>query len=330
VLPREQIQEVFPLAACPRLAENSRLGFESVASTSRWASGFSISSSTLGFRGALYDVRIGSRTTGKERDTESGNDYFEARYYSSSMGRFMSPDSPKYAEKTNPQSWNLYAYVDNNPLSRTDPTGTNWFNVNGNWQWHDGNTYDGQTSNYNMLLKIQKTGEFTKDGAEKENLTLLGHGDKDVLATGTGYTGSTQFNMMTTPNGSYEMNLNLRGGPGSERATPTGGGNYQLAGFSGLQQMGDFTMKVGPGATATFNFNGDWGEYRANLNRLDGSATHFYLHGKDEFFTEGRTWTHGCTTEPAQTVLKTIFSLNPNGVGEGAKNGRLLVSVSGK
>jgi RHS repeat-associated protein len=33
-----------------------------------------------------------SRSTGKERDQESGNDYFEARYYSSSMGRFMSPD----------------------------------------------------------------------------------------------------------------------------------------------------------------------------------------------------------------------------------------------
>lgn len=33
-----------------------------------------------------------SRTTGKERDIESGNDYFEARYYSSAMGRFMSPD----------------------------------------------------------------------------------------------------------------------------------------------------------------------------------------------------------------------------------------------
>jgi RHS repeat-associated protein len=30
--------------------------------------------------------------TGKERDAESGNDYFGARYYSSSMGRFMSPD----------------------------------------------------------------------------------------------------------------------------------------------------------------------------------------------------------------------------------------------
>jgi RHS repeat-associated protein len=30
--------------------------------------------------------------TGKERDSESGNDYFLARYYSSAMGRFLSPD----------------------------------------------------------------------------------------------------------------------------------------------------------------------------------------------------------------------------------------------
>jgi RHS repeat-associated protein len=32
------------------------------------------------------------RSTGKERDSESGNDYFGARYYASTMGRFMSPD----------------------------------------------------------------------------------------------------------------------------------------------------------------------------------------------------------------------------------------------
>jgi len=67
--------------------------------------------------------------TGKERDTESGNDYFEARYYSSSMGRFMSADwSAKvepvpYAKLGNPQSLNLYAYVLNNPLSKVDKDG---------------------------------------------------------------------------------------------------------------------------------------------------------------------------------------------------------------
>lgn len=67
--------------------------------------------------------------TGKERDTKSGNDYFGARYYASSMGRFMSPDwSAKvepvpYSKLDNPQTLNLYAYVGNNPLSRVDLDG---------------------------------------------------------------------------------------------------------------------------------------------------------------------------------------------------------------
>ena len=69
------------------------------------------------------------RFTGKERDTESGNDYFDARYFASSMGRFMSPDwSAKvepvpYAKMDDPQSLNLYSYVRNNPLMRTDADG---------------------------------------------------------------------------------------------------------------------------------------------------------------------------------------------------------------
>jgi RHS repeat-associated protein len=48
--------------------------------------------------------------TGKERDTESGLDNFGARYNSSSMGRFMSPDAFTYALKSDPQTWNLYSY----------------------------------------------------------------------------------------------------------------------------------------------------------------------------------------------------------------------------
>jgi len=67
--------------------------------------------------------------TGKERDAESGNDYFGARYYASSMGRFMSPDwaakeePVPYATFDDPQSLNLYSYVRNNPLSRVDADG---------------------------------------------------------------------------------------------------------------------------------------------------------------------------------------------------------------
>jgi RHS repeat-associated protein len=62
--------------------------------------------------------------TGKERDSESGLDYFGARHYASTIGRFMVPDKPfDDHAPTDPQSWNLYSYVRNNPLSFTDPNG---------------------------------------------------------------------------------------------------------------------------------------------------------------------------------------------------------------
>jgi RHS repeat-associated protein len=72
---------------------------------------------------------------GKERDAESGNDYFGARYYASSMGRWMSPDPSQlvFTNLTNPQALNLYAYVMNNPLIHIDPNGWDcvYFNDSG-------------------------------------------------------------------------------------------------------------------------------------------------------------------------------------------------------
>ncbi len=69
-----------------------------------------------------YDA-LPDKFTGKERDSESGLDNFGARYDSSSMGRFMSPDSPSYSNSKNPQSWNLYAIALNNPASFRDADG---------------------------------------------------------------------------------------------------------------------------------------------------------------------------------------------------------------
>lgn len=62
--------------------------------------------------------------TGKERDSETGLDYFLARYMSPAQGRFTSPDEPLIDQSPgDPQSWNLYGYVRNNPLRLIDPTG---------------------------------------------------------------------------------------------------------------------------------------------------------------------------------------------------------------
>jgi RHS repeat-associated protein len=67
---------------------------------------------------------VTQKFTSKERDTESGLDYFGARYYGGVLGRFGSADEPLADQSPgDPQSWNLYGYVRNNPLSRVDPNG---------------------------------------------------------------------------------------------------------------------------------------------------------------------------------------------------------------
>src|SRR5687767_2962161 len=65
------------------------------------------------------------RFTGKERDAETGLDYFGARYYAPHTGRFaaIDPVLNQRAALSDPQRWNRYAYVSNNPLRYIDPDG---------------------------------------------------------------------------------------------------------------------------------------------------------------------------------------------------------------
>ncbi|HZU29009.1 MAG TPA: RHS repeat-associated core domain-containing protein [Bryobacteraceae bacterium] len=105
----------------------------------------------MGVRGADYDTPpvygatqevANSKFTGKVRDDETGWDYFGARYFSGQQGRFTGPDEFKggivdpftgqdietntalpYADITDPQTLNKYAYVANNPLRYVDPNG---------------------------------------------------------------------------------------------------------------------------------------------------------------------------------------------------------------
>jgi RHS repeat-associated protein len=67
---------------------------------------------------------IGQQFTGMMHDFDTGMDYFYARYYSSAQGRFTSSDIPFIDQYPgNPQSWNLYGYVRNNPLRYVDLDG---------------------------------------------------------------------------------------------------------------------------------------------------------------------------------------------------------------
>ena len=121
----------------------------------------------------VYDG-IRQQFTGKERDTETGLDYFGARYYSSAQGRFTSVDPENAgADLEDPQSWNGYAYARNNPLKYVDPDGLEYMVCDqaGNCQSH----WDPQ---WKPL--------FNPDNAKSVGITLKGNRDSGVILNADG------------------------------------------------------------------------------------------------------------------------------------------------
>lgn len=107
------------------VTETTRLGFGPKSTASFQNSSWPMSEALLGIEPPLRRAHSRPRTSGKERDSESGLDNFGARYMSSQYGRFMTPDPSgvAFSSLSAPQSWNLYSYVQNNPLSFVDPDG---------------------------------------------------------------------------------------------------------------------------------------------------------------------------------------------------------------
>ena len=91
----------------------------------------------------------------------TGCDYMHFRYYASTMGRFMKPDN-MITNAANPQGWNLYSYVNGNPVNFNDPGGhaasksmsqaklappggCAWEISAGYWQWNPGQSEGGSS-----------------------------------------------------------------------------------------------------------------------------------------------------------------------------------------
>jgi RHS repeat-associated protein len=115
---------------------------------------------------------VNQKFTGKERDAETGLDYFGARYFSGAQGRFTSADEPLAdQDEHDPQSWNLYSYVRNNPLRYADPTG------------RDCVTLDNGTTGDNGKGKMCQA-VIDADKQKKPDVTVTAQGGNPVLAFG--------------------------------------------------------------------------------------------------------------------------------------------------
>jgi RHS repeat-associated protein len=250
--------------------------------------------------------------TSKEYDPESGNHYFGARYHSSNLGRFISPDDVKYSKPTDPQTWNLYPYVRNGPANRVDFNGHDWFYIHHKWRWQNGHQYTDPTTGkvlskhgYRYLIVFQKTGT-NKAGAATGTLTLFDQ--KTAVVQSNAFSGGTtpQGDRDAIPNGTYTIDLSKRSVLNSPSQINENTGALVHSGGIQMIPPVNFFPESGPSGTFyAFPGREEWGSMRANLS-LNGVSTDKYIHGKDI----DRESTHGCICERSEVLLHELLKLD--------------------
>jgi RHS repeat-associated protein len=258
--------------------------------------------------------------TGKERDNESGLDYFGARYYSSALGRLVTPDwaahpvAVPYATLADPQSLNLYSYIENNPINRIDPLGHDWFWINQMWQWQEGHKFVDpkthevlSTQGYRYLLVFQKTG-VNEFGAATGTLTLYDQNEKKMSAPA--FSGGSDDTHGGLPIGGYMIKLDIRGTLDAKGIVWSGPDkdDYETKPFPGVQFIPKW-IKSPSGSGYSLNFRVEWGTRRAALNPMPGETDEAYqrnyLHGKER----KNDYTHNCICERSEHMMDKILSL---------------------
>ncbi len=100
--------------------------------------------------------------TGQRLDG-TGLYYYGARYYDPNIGRFISADTVVPNPK-NPQAFNRFSYVANNPLKYIDPTGHEWWYDDDNgWYWEDEDDEDNEPEAELSSASGWETGSYWGD-----------------------------------------------------------------------------------------------------------------------------------------------------------------------
>jgi len=246
-------------------------------------------------RSAKYgDVKNTRRFTGKERDGETGLDYFGARYMSSAHGRFTSADpyvfqfaaashSNNSDEQnqlrdryiSNPQVWNKYAYGLNNPLKFVDPNGRcsqptgqkggetgiciEAF-IAKSWFKLIGRGDDRTFSGSDASLTARSRIKLTVNGKGEVTSQNVESARSGVVVKGFGLQGDTVAKVESKPNqdGSVSLHVSLwgRNGEAGLPLAPAGvlEGNFNL----NISKSGDVSLVNASSSATTFP---SWGIY---------------------------------------------------------------------
>ncbi|MFN8349574.1 MAG: DUF6443 domain-containing protein [Spirosomataceae bacterium] len=269
------------------------------------------------------------RFNGKEQQSVTGWLDFGARMYLPQIGRWGGVDtkSEKYLSSS------PYNYTDNNPISRVDPTGKDWFYYQAKgeekkgWHWQEGdvakytNTKGKEVTlkkGFDYLVTFRATGK-NSEGASTGTLQLWGDRDpkKGALITATGFTGGSGFN--ATKSGNYLMDLSKRDSKGPQKMNSN---KDNPVAFMGIQDIPNRYIREG---NLGYDVGGAYGSGRIRLLETDGEVNRnseqihgYYLHGK----LQPHNWTHGCLCDKSESIFNYFWS----GSGKNVR-GEVPVSV---
>ncbi|MCW5957365.1 MAG: RHS repeat protein [Pyrinomonadaceae bacterium] len=135
--------------------------------------------SALQYNSTTDDIR--QKFTGYQKDSETQLDFAEARMYENRHGRFTAVDPLLASGKSaNPQTFNRYVYVGNNPLTITDPLGLDWFYNGNRYEWFaEKPTEDGWNP-----VQFDDSGRYYYTGCRNEDCS---ESDRAVLKQAGGW-----------------------------------------------------------------------------------------------------------------------------------------------
>jgi len=229
--------------------------------------------------------------TTKEHDGESGNDFFLARYYSSTAGRFVSPD-PLGGHPENPQTLNKYAYVTNAPLTLTDPTGLDSFLSCGDGDAPCGERFVGFNSTDGSV--IQANVQLESGSSAAIQIGSDGQGGLMDINTGQAYTGSANGSgVFFSNNGGQTSSMGIFNNSTNKNGDKDN--TFQDAGWANGGALSGFTytltnskLEAGQTEAGTFTFSGVLDEARS---AIQSAGFHYWPvgldFGSDEFRSPG-------------------------------------------
>ena len=219
---------------------------------------------------------LSKKFTAQEHDySDTGLDFFQARYHASGQGRFLSPDpaGTAVANPADPQTWNMFAYVRNNPLSFIDPSGSCYQDSAGNYWDEDGapcSVSTGGAINYGQTTTVTVNG----DTGDVSTATVMwdfgdgGAGQTSVVFYAQG-TARNQAVVSSAPSNFVRMPLP----PNAQSCSTNTGANFNAPpGFSvsNIAANGQTNGLSGAGAAV-----GQGGYYDFQRSQV-GSTTQFF------------------------------------------------------